>query len=125
MWPPREPHGIAAFGTTMPALATAKTWLAGLGADNREDRTAGPDRALLVTYAQALIDRLKHLDWQVWVRRDGISLRLRPSYRSCNHTDLRPEHHSKQARHRGSDCNIDEITHGKRPSFSPGDSFTS
>jgi hypothetical protein len=47
MWPPREPHGIAAFGTTTPALATAKTWLAGLGADNREDRTAGPDRALL------------------------------------------------------------------------------
>jgi hypothetical protein len=52
MWPPREPHGIAAFGTTMPALATAKTWLAGIGADNREDRTAGPDRTLLVTHTQ-------------------------------------------------------------------------
>jgi hypothetical protein len=42
MWPPREPHDIAAFGTTMPALATAKTWLAGLGvaSTERSDPTA-------------------------------------------------------------------------------------
>jgi hypothetical protein len=56
------------------------------------------------------VGRFKRLD--IWAGRDGIS-RLRPSGGSCDRPDLRPEHHSKQTRHRGSNCNLDEITHEK------------